>query len=33
VLAVPCLDLTESLHAAGGKGLCDYLHLNGRTTS
>jgi lysophospholipase L1-like esterase len=28
-LAVPCLDLTESLHAAGGKGLYrDYLHLN-----
>ena len=28
-LAVACLDLTESLHAAGGKGLYrDYLHLN-----
>jgi lysophospholipase L1-like esterase len=28
-LAVPCLDLTESIHAAGGKELYrDYVHLN-----
>jgi lysophospholipase L1-like esterase len=30
-LAMACLDLTESLHAAGGKVLYrDYLHLNGK---
>jgi hypothetical protein len=30
-IAVACLDLTESLHAAGGKALYrDYVHLNGK---